>query len=191
LQTGSDHGKRRRASVLPLLVAVIAVAGLVALGALGGRSPDQLSLRASAVTANSEGGTPEGAAFRTLIESGAPDLETRDSKDWRAGLPDCIAVDNLSGETVGCVMKRDLYASPQESSAILKEHPGLPIYASAGSDSIVGYMPGGIGYVPAELAGQVGELRICHAALKEGGNLSSACQVLLLAQGVRESAIRP
>lgn len=108
------------------------------------------------------------------------------------GLPDCVPVQNAAGDVVGCARKVEMYADPERAQELVEAHPeGMPVYAGAGSSEIVGFLPGGIGFVPRTLIDRVDELRGCfteYGAAKssgDAGQLSPECRQLLTQVGMQ------
>jgi hypothetical protein len=127
-----------------------------------------------------------------LLDSGQ---SSQSSANFQQDLPDCIPVDTRSGVTAGCILKADYQMNPTQAAEFLKAHPeGLPVYAAAGSSQVVGYESDGFGFVPVDLATQIGTLKQCNDQLSarlhgqpNTPTLSTECTDLLAKQGVRQS----
>jgi len=170
-----------------LVVAVlIAVWGQSSTQRSGLRTPRAAGEAATATTFDQQ--AHDAQALKDLSQ-GTP---AADPNGFIDSLPSCIPVDNYSGLTMGCVHKTDEFpSSPTALDA--GSSPGIPVYADATSNTIVGY-EGATGFVPASLAGQADQIASCQAVLKGAiasgtSGVSDACKALLAQQGVRQSIL--
>jgi hypothetical protein len=136
------------------------------------------------------------AQLRELASQPTDGHATVDGEAFKAKLPDCIPVDTRSGDTAGCVLKSDVYQNPDQMREFIAAHPeGMPVYESAGSGDVVGYLSDGYGFVPKAVSNHSNELVACNRQLTDrlsdpaAPAIDDTCEELLLAQGVRQSDI--
>lgn len=126
--------------------------------------------------------------------SNAPSATADPTQD----LPTCVPVSGGTNGDVGCVLKSQLQASPDERDALDKEYPvGLPVYDSEAQSKQTGWLTPD-GFVPLSLTDRVSDIAACtneaHKVIASRGTdtpqtLSSACRDLLIDQGAPPSVL--